>query len=225
VRALQRAIPNFLRYVASVIPVLLGFALMGTVIFGHYVDYFEDIDDALVTLFSCMNGDSVHEVFDYIFGFNLFLGWLGRIYLAVYIILFVCAVLNIFTLIMEDAFFSLKRDAEAKLKSTDVAQMNDDQLEDAMDVHGNELTNVNDEEDEKSVVISESFESSFEKLLKFAKNATRTPETSIPDGTTTNEQVAKLQQLIYEYAKTLKDTDSAASNYRQLLQRRVSVLQ
>ena len=59
-----------------------------------------------------MNGDAVHQVFNLLFGFNTFLGWAGRIYLAIYILVFVCSVLNIFILIMEDGFFSLKKNAD-----------------------------------------------------------------------------------------------------------------
>lgn len=82
----------------------MGFILFGTLVFGHYVDYFEDLDDSAVSLFSCMNGDALHETFDFLYGINWFVGWSGRLFLLSYTIMFVFSVMNIFIMMTETAF-------------------------------------------------------------------------------------------------------------------------
>jgi hypothetical protein len=104
--ALRTGLPNAIRFMISVFPVFIGYSLAGTLWFGHYAQYFSSIDTSHVSLFSCMHGDMIRGTFDMIFFSSSTLKVLSRIYLYVYVLLFICAVLNIFLLILEDAYFT-----------------------------------------------------------------------------------------------------------------------
>ncbi|KAL9654436.1 hypothetical protein ABK040_010459 [Willaertia magna] len=104
IRAFTSAIPNIIKYVLSILPVFIGFVLAGTCWFGFYTYYFYNIDASMVTLFSAMNGDNIRIIFDKVYGFNDFYRFLSRVYLVVYLLLFICTILNIFLSIMEESY-------------------------------------------------------------------------------------------------------------------------
>lgn len=62
--ALQKGFPAVIRFCISALPLFFGFAIMGTLLFGDYSDYFNTFDQSCVSLFALMNGDSVHAIFD-----------------------------------------------------------------------------------------------------------------------------------------------------------------
>ena len=109
-KTLRRGTPKALRFTAGCFPILMGYALLGTVMFGGYADRFGSLDASFVVLFSLMNGDIIDETFDSIFfEGNLFLKIFSRLYLYTFIALFVYAILNILLVILEDAYFLVKR--------------------------------------------------------------------------------------------------------------------
>lgn len=63
------------------------------------------MDATAVTLFSLINGDGVHATFEELYSEHKFI---SRLYLYSFISLFIYAVLNIFIVIIEDAFSSCK---------------------------------------------------------------------------------------------------------------------
>eukprot|EP00817_Percolomonadidae_sp_ATCC50343_P001646 CAMPEP_0117422640 /NCGR_PEP_ID=MMETSP0758-20121206/3447_1 /TAXON_ID=63605 /ORGANISM="Percolomonas cosmopolitus, Strain AE-1 (ATCC 50343)" /LENGTH=279 /DNA_ID=CAMNT_0005205397 /DNA_START=1255 /DNA_END=2094 /DNA_ORIENTATION=+ len=112
VLAIQRAAPQIIRFFIGSFPIFMAFAVCGTILFGQYADYFEDIDDSAVTLFAAINGDAMHDIFDMLFGNDKILAYLSRAFMYTFVLLFICGVLNIFVLIMEDAFFALNKELE-----------------------------------------------------------------------------------------------------------------
>lgn len=102
--------PNALRFAAGCFPVFLGYAMVGTILFGSYADNFATLDSSFVTLFSVMNGDIIDDTFALIFFVgDPFLEVFSRFYLYSFIALFIYCVLNVFLAIMEDAYFLCKR--------------------------------------------------------------------------------------------------------------------
>uniref|UniRef100_A0A7S1KQV2 Polycystin cation channel PKD1/PKD2 domain-containing protein n=1 Tax=Percolomonas cosmopolitus TaxID=63605 RepID=A0A7S1KQV2_9EUKA len=135
VLALTRALPSIIRFIIGSFPIFLAFSVCATILFGQYADYFEDLDDSSVTLFAVLNGDAMHDVFDMLFGHNVILAYLSRVYLYIFVLLFICGVLNIFILIMEDAYFSLNK-KESENNENDIAgfmnTLDDDDIEEIM---------------------------------------------------------------------------------------------
>eukprot|EP00755_Sulcionema_specki_P014135 Sspe_Gene.55876::Locus_30734_Transcript_1_1_Confidence_1.000_Length_2102::g.55876::m.55876 len=109
-KTLRRGTPRALKFVAGCFPILMAYAMLGTVAFGSYADRFSTLDSSFVTLFSVMNGDIIDDTFDSIFlQGSPFLQVFSRVYLYTFISLFIYAILNIFLAIMEDAYFQVKR--------------------------------------------------------------------------------------------------------------------
>eukprot|EP01061_Rhynchopus_euleeides_P028677 TRINITY_DN4678_c1_g2_i1.p1 TRINITY_DN4678_c1_g2~~TRINITY_DN4678_c1_g2_i1.p1 ORF type:complete len:706 (+),score=276.81 TRINITY_DN4678_c1_g2_i1:107-2224(+) len=109
-KTLRRGAPKALRFTLGCFPILMGYALCGTVMFGGYADRFGTLDDSFVVLFSLMNGDIVDETFASIFfEDSLFLKVFSRMYMYSFVALFIYAILNILLVILEDAYFLVKR--------------------------------------------------------------------------------------------------------------------
>jgi hypothetical protein len=108
IMSLQKGMPNVLRFVIGVLPIFFGYALLGTAMFGAHTQYFSTVDQACVTLFAVLNGDVLRDTYDLTDNMDPWLSAVSRAYLYTFIALFIYAVLNIFILIMEDAFFTVK---------------------------------------------------------------------------------------------------------------------
>ncbi|KAJ9456804.1 hypothetical protein DIPPA_09890 [Diplonema papillatum] len=144
-KTLRRGIPRAMKFVAGCFPILMGYAILGTVSFGSYADRFASLDASFVVLFSLMNGDIIDETFQSIFfESSLFLKVYSRLYLYTYIALFIYAILNILLAIMEDAYFQVKRQLIVGLREEareDAAQeATQDQDVESLESHVNEVT-------------------------------------------------------------------------------------
>lgn len=107
VLTLQGAFMKNVRFLVSVVPLYLGYVACGHLVFGPYSDDFQTVDQTAVTLFALLNGDSIKDVFEELhdqFPWAPF----SRIYLYSFIILFITAILNIFILMIEDAYVTAK---------------------------------------------------------------------------------------------------------------------
>ncbi|KAG2386610.1 hypothetical protein C9374_002354 [Naegleria lovaniensis] len=103
-RAFTKSIPTVLRYVGSISPIFAGFVCCGVMWFGFYSNYFKDVDGTMVTLYSAMHGDNLRIVFEKIFAFSLFHKVLGRMYTLIFLLLFICAIVNIFLSIVQESY-------------------------------------------------------------------------------------------------------------------------
>ncbi len=97
-----------IRFIIGALPILIGYALCGMILFGSYTNLFRGFSNSVVTLFSAANGDNVHDTFDGIYGQNTVIALFSRIYMISFIAIFTYSVINIFILIMEDAYFTVK---------------------------------------------------------------------------------------------------------------------
>jgi hypothetical protein len=92
----------------SVMPIFIGYLLLGVVMFSRYTVRFANLGDAAVSLFSLINGDDIHSTFEELeasFPYN----WVARIYMFSFVAFFISTVLNTIIFIIEDAFLTAKR--------------------------------------------------------------------------------------------------------------------
>ncbi len=96
---------NIFMFLVGVLPFFMGFVFLGQCIFWKY-DKFEDMSATVVTLFALSNGDIVNDTFLETWSE----GFIGQVYLIVFMILFYTAVQNVFiTIIMEGYENSIKQ--------------------------------------------------------------------------------------------------------------------
>eukprot|EP00466_Bigelowiella_natans_P016054 jgi/Bigna1/74777/fgenesh1_pg.31_\ len=88
------------------LPLFIGYALLGMLLFGSCTDLFKNLDAACVTLFSVSNGDSIEDVFQTVDTCGD--PALSRFYMYSIVGLNICVVLNILLVVVEDAFFATK---------------------------------------------------------------------------------------------------------------------
>jgi len=102
---LKMSAPRVLRFCVGVSPIFVGFAMFGVSFFSTYSELFNDLGSAAVVLFALLNGDVIHDVFVDIHPAGAFI---SRLYLYIFVSLFIYAVLNIFIAIVEDGFFAAR---------------------------------------------------------------------------------------------------------------------
>jgi len=104
---LKYSFSNNIRFLLSVVPMFLGFALCGLVCFSPYSLRFVNLTNTLITLFALLNGDDIHATFNVLNDFYPFPVF-AQIYLYSFVVLFITAILNIFIFIIEDAYHAGK---------------------------------------------------------------------------------------------------------------------
>ncbi|KAL9642756.1 hypothetical protein ABK040_009833 [Willaertia magna] len=187
IKALRKGLPNVVRFIVGATPILIGYALCGMVLFGSYSQYFRGFENSLITLFSSANGDALHDTFDLIYGQNLVIAYFSRIYLITFVCLFTYSVINIFILIMEDAYFSVK---EAGLRKEEEKRRAEEEAEAKrkMDENNITLNNSIDHEDDNNNNDDNN------------DNSTNAPKT-VPD----KEKEEKIDNLIYLLSELRND--------------------
>jgi len=100
VLTLEKSMPDIARFLVSSVPILLGFAVMGMAIFGASTKEFSTLQLSIETLFALMNGDSVLQMLDE----GNQVPWTGIIFLFTFLLLFICAVMNIFITIVMHSY-------------------------------------------------------------------------------------------------------------------------
>jgi len=105
IETMQNGIPRVGRFLLGILPIFFAYAVFGVAYFSSYSNRFSTMDNACVTLFSLLNGDVIHDVFDDLHANSPIV---SRVYLYSFIALFIYAVLNIFVAIIEDSFFATK---------------------------------------------------------------------------------------------------------------------
>lgn len=109
---LRISAPKVARFVLGAAPVFFGFAMFGVAMFSSYSELFKDLGAASVTLFALLNGDVIHDVFTALLPAGPLI---SRGYLYLFISMFIYAVLNIFIAIVEDSYFTAKRNRKVRL--------------------------------------------------------------------------------------------------------------
>eukprot|EP00792_Barthelona_sp_PAP020_P002239 TRINITY_DN13695_c0_g1_i1.p1 TRINITY_DN13695_c0_g1~~TRINITY_DN13695_c0_g1_i1.p1 ORF type:complete len:678 (+),score=162.26 TRINITY_DN13695_c0_g1_i1:280-2034(+) len=117
IASLRIGLPIVMKFLLSIFPIYLGFCALGTLYFGPTSPrWFGDFAQTSVTLFSFSNGDQMLDIYREIYaGSPLF----SRLFLTAYGALLIYAVLNIFVVIMEDAYHSAKLDLEKNSRKRD----------------------------------------------------------------------------------------------------------
>ena len=99
------SLPNVLRYITGVFSIFIGFLLLGICLFWKSNKFFSNPQDSMMTLFALVLGDSIFNVFNDVGGITALLGY---IYTYVFVILFISVVMNVFIVILEDAYNLVK---------------------------------------------------------------------------------------------------------------------
>ena len=107
-QTLRHAAKHILFFMLSVIPVYWAYAVFGVLNFGPYTVKFGSMDQALVTLFTLLNGDNIYdtiaEIEEGTYGYPV----VYRVYIFTFVTLFITTVLNVFIFIIEDAYHRAK---------------------------------------------------------------------------------------------------------------------
>lgn len=107
----RRAVVPVFGYVASVVPFLVGYALLGLSLFSLISQQWSGLWSSIQVLFASMVGDSLMSTFHQI----LPLGpWISRLYFATYMVLFIIIVFNNFRAICEHSFHVVQKAMEGR---------------------------------------------------------------------------------------------------------------
>ncbi len=104
INTILKSIPYLILYFIGTMPIFLSFVVFAVANFP-YSERFYSFTRVILNLFGMMNGDSILDIINDIIE-NSFL--LGHIYIYLFLILFICFVINIFVSIIEDSFVSSK---------------------------------------------------------------------------------------------------------------------
>eukprot|EP01048_Picozoa_sp_COSAG05_P004081 COSAG05_NODE_207_length_14113_cov_13.452119_7_plen_708_part_00 len=123
IHTLTHSLPSVGRFILGCVPLFLSFVGAATVFFGRQAQSFGSLGETITTLFSLLNGDTMLDTFDAVGSSkNQLGGGLGRLFLAVFIMLFTYAVLNVFIAILCQAWEEVQYETaqwRAKLQSED----------------------------------------------------------------------------------------------------------
>jgi hypothetical protein len=94
-KATRRALPAILRLLTGVLPLYLGYCLLGMMWFGLYTAEFETFDRTTTTLFGVFNGDSIVATFQTIYSTDPFFNFFTRMFMYSFIVFFIYSVLQV----------------------------------------------------------------------------------------------------------------------------------
>jgi len=100
--ALRFGMPGVSRLVLSALPILVGYALLGMVIFSELTDHFSSFDHSFASLFSSINGDGLYSI--YLPMADDYSALLTRLFQYSLVCLGAYAVINIFFAIIQEAY-------------------------------------------------------------------------------------------------------------------------
>ena len=104
---LNRALFVAGKFIIGTLPILIGYALIGFILFSNTSMFFESISKTFITLFGLACGDSVVDVF---FDIQLENPYLGPFYLYTYVPIAIFVILNIFLVIVQQTYIEYRRE-------------------------------------------------------------------------------------------------------------------
>jgi hypothetical protein len=104
-RTFAVAIPSLLRAMIGVAPVFMGYVFLGMSLFWQARDMFGEFSKAYFLLFCCQMGDSVSDIFVAIRDTRFIF---GQVYVYSFTFIAICVFQNIFFVIVEDSYMSVK---------------------------------------------------------------------------------------------------------------------
>lgn len=104
---LQKALPQIGRVLLCFSPVMLGYVLVGTLMFGSSSSRFSTVGNSWVTLFSVANGDDIRATITLLYRNSSVIGTLGTMFIMSYMIVFIYIVMTIIISIMEQSYTAI----------------------------------------------------------------------------------------------------------------------
>eukprot|EP00747_Dinoflagellata_sp_TGD_P178698 gnl/TRDRNA2_/TRDRNA2_28114_c0_seq1.p1 gnl/TRDRNA2_/TRDRNA2_28114_c0~~gnl/TRDRNA2_/TRDRNA2_28114_c0_seq1.p1 ORF type:complete len:630 (+),score=91.16 gnl/TRDRNA2_/TRDRNA2_28114_c0_seq1:148-2037(+) len=100
----RESIPRVLRFMGGVLPLYLGYAVLGVSLWGITSSWYRDLPSASNALFSLLNGDIIHDTFMNLETDAPEMWWIAQIYLYSFLCVFIYVVLNLILSIIEESY-------------------------------------------------------------------------------------------------------------------------
>eukprot|EP00347_Sterkiella_histriomuscorum_P004141 403361598 len=104
-RTMEFSFPILTRALLGIIPFFIGYAILGQCLFWPFQNRFGTFSNAFMQLFCMMNGDNLVPIHQDLTSYDVVL---GNLYLYVYIFLSIVVIMNIFIIIIEQGYLSVK---------------------------------------------------------------------------------------------------------------------
>lgn len=117
---MKRATPNILRFLLCAMLLYMGFCFCGWVVLGPHHIKFRSLSSTSECLFALMNGDDMFATFA-IMGENTgIIWWFARIYLYVFLILFIYCVISLFLSVIMDSYETIREYHETDIQPSNL---------------------------------------------------------------------------------------------------------
>lgn len=105
---MKRATPNILRFLLCAILLYMGFCFCGWVVLGPHNIKFRSLSSTSECLFALMNGDDIFATFAIMGESTGVIWWFSRIYLYMFLILFIYCVISLFLSVIMDSYETIR---------------------------------------------------------------------------------------------------------------------
>ncbi|KAL9650701.1 hypothetical protein ABK040_001757 [Willaertia magna] len=193
-KAFTKGLPQVIRFLISALPLYFGFCMFSAMMFGEFSRYYQDMQESFITQFSLLFADNMRDTFDQLFGYSVFIAICSRVYLYIFIGIFICIVMNVFTTIMEDSFFSLREERMKEKLGSDASQ--EDDSSSILDGSFARTEDLEEEYFSSAILLEEEKEEDLTKTItKYFPNET-TQLDVILDEETPNENLQRILDIV-----------------------------
>jgi len=105
---MKRATPNILRFLLCAMLLYMGFCFCGWVVLGPHHIKFRSLSSTSECLFALMNGDDMFATFAIMGVESGVIWWFARVYLYIFLILFIYCVISLFLSVIMDSYETIR---------------------------------------------------------------------------------------------------------------------
>ncbi|OQR77875.1 mucolipin-3-like [Tropilaelaps mercedesae] len=109
---MKRATPNILRFLLCAMLLYMGFCFCGWVVLGPHNIKFRSLSSTSECLFALMNGDDMFATFAIMGENSGIIWWFARIYLYMFLLLFIYCVISLFLSVIMDSYETIRESYE-----------------------------------------------------------------------------------------------------------------
>ncbi|XP_003747675.1 mucolipin-3 [Galendromus occidentalis] len=117
---MRRATPNILRFLLCAVLLYMGFCFCGWVVLGPHNIKFRSLSSTSECLFALMNGDDMFATFAIMGESTGIIWWFARIYLYMFLILFIYCVISLFLSVIMDSYETIRESHENDARPSDL---------------------------------------------------------------------------------------------------------
>lgn len=104
-RTFMQAIPTLSKVALGIMPIFVGFALLGMCLFWPFTEKFNSLSSSIMILFCVQNGDSIHDLF---IGTMQYRFLVGFIFTFVFTFFAYSFINNLYLVIVQDSYLTIK---------------------------------------------------------------------------------------------------------------------